>query len=68
MCECVFVSVCLVWEVLTMCCFYWLMNKELLWVYSREEQNQVGTTKLNSGRKKAESRSHEAAGEGGQAC
>ena len=27
-----------VWEVLlSMCCFYWLVNKELFWTYSRAE-------------------------------
>ena len=35
-----------------MCCFYQLMNKELLRAYGREEQNQVGKTKLNAGKKK----------------
>ena len=42
-----------------MCCFYWLMNKETGLACDRAEQSQEGKTKLNAGRKKAESvRSH----------
>ena len=42
-----------------MCCFYWLMNKETALAYSKVELSQAGKTKLNAGRKKAESeRSH----------
>ena len=38
-----------------MCCFYWLMNKETGLAYSKVELSQAGKTKLNAGRRKAES-------------
>ena len=43
-----------------MCCFYWLMNKETALAYSKAELSYVGKTKLNAGRKKAESKRHHA--------
>ena len=39
-----------------MCCFHWLMNKEIGLAYSKVELGQVGKTKLNVGRKKAKQR------------
>ena len=40
---------------LSICCFYWLMNKETALTYSKAELSQVGKTKLSAGKKKAES-------------
>ena len=38
-----------------MCCSYWLMNKETALAYNKAELSQAGKTKLNAGRKRAES-------------
>ena len=38
-----------------MYCFYWLMNKEIALAYSKADLSEVEKTKLNAGRKKAES-------------
>ena len=38
-----------------MCSFYWLMNKEANLAYSKAEFSQAGKSKLNTGRKEAES-------------
>ena len=33
----------MVWEVfLSMCCFYWLINKELTWPIAQEKKGRVG--------------------------
>ena len=44
----------------SVCCEYHWLIKKLFWACDRVEQSETGKTKLNAGRKKAESeRSHE---------